>query len=90
MVVYAIALRNYCRLPSVGLEAVVALVVMVVWQFSADWLHKVVLTLAIPKQLIMTLGVTEHSIGFDTAVNIAAEALDRLHFTAASRVMIWK
>ena len=34
--------------------------------------------------------MTECSIGFDTAVNIATEAIDRLHFTAAShnRVMI--
>ena len=36
------------------------------------------------------MGITERSIGFDTAVNIATEAIDRLHFTAAShsRVMI--
>ncbi len=45
---------------------------------------------AIPKTIDNDLGSTEHSIGFDTAVNIATEALDRLHFTAAShsRVMI--
>jgi ATP-dependent phosphofructokinase / diphosphate-dependent phosphofructokinase len=45
---------------------------------------------AIPKTIDNDVGVTELSIGFDTAVNIATEALDRLHFTAAShsRVMI--
>jgi phosphofructokinase-like protein len=45
---------------------------------------------AIPKTIDNDVGVTERSIGFDTAVNIATEALDRLHFTAAShdRVMI--
>lgn len=45
---------------------------------------------AIPKTIDNDVGVTEHSIGFDTAVNIATEALDRLHFTAAShsRVII--
>ncbi|MEO1125732.1 MAG: ATP-dependent 6-phosphofructokinase [Cyanobacteria bacterium J06635_15] len=45
---------------------------------------------AIPKTIDNDLGSTERSIGFDTAVNIATEALDRLHFTAAShsRVMI--
>ncbi len=45
---------------------------------------------AIPKTIDNDVGVTEHSIGFDTAVNIATEALDRLHFTAAShsRAMI--
>jgi 6-phosphofructokinase 1 len=45
---------------------------------------------AIPKTIDNDVGITERSIGFDTAVNIATEALDRLHFTAAShdRVMI--
>ena len=44
----------------------------------------------IPKTIDNDVGATERSIGFDTAVNIATEALDRLHFTAAShsRVMI--
>lgn len=44
----------------------------------------------IPKTIDNDVGVTEESIGFDTAVDIATEALDRLHFTAAShnRVMI--
>ncbi|MBO1347313.1 MAG: ATP-dependent 6-phosphofructokinase [Hormoscilla sp. GUM202] len=44
----------------------------------------------IPKTIDNDIGITEHCIGFDTAVNIATEALDRLHFTAAShsRVMI--
>lgn len=45
---------------------------------------------AVPKTIDNDLGSTERSIGFDTAVNTATEALDRLHFTAAShsRVMI--
>jgi 6-phosphofructokinase 1 len=44
----------------------------------------------IPKTIDNDVAVTETSIGFDTAVGIATEALDRLHFTAAShsRVMI--
>jgi ATP-dependent phosphofructokinase / diphosphate-dependent phosphofructokinase len=44
----------------------------------------------IPKTIDNDVAVTEVSIGFDTAVNVATEALDRLHFTAAShsRVMI--
>ncbi len=44
----------------------------------------------IPKTIDNDVGITEVSIGFDTAANIATEALDRLHFTAAShnRVMI--
>jgi ATP-dependent phosphofructokinase / diphosphate-dependent phosphofructokinase len=44
----------------------------------------------IPKTIDNDVDITECSIGFDTAVNTATEALDRLHFTAAShsRVMI--
>jgi ATP-dependent phosphofructokinase / diphosphate-dependent phosphofructokinase len=44
----------------------------------------------IPKTIDNDVDLTERSIGFDTAVNTATEALDRLHFTAAShsRVMI--
>lgn len=44
----------------------------------------------IPKTIDNDVDFTERSIGFDTAVNTATEALDRLHFTAAShsRVMI--
>ncbi|GAB4227685.1 MAG: ATP-dependent 6-phosphofructokinase [Stanieria sp.] len=44
----------------------------------------------IPKTIDNDVDLTERSIGFDTAVNIATEAIDRLQFTAAShsRVMI--
>src|SRR5690606_29872253 len=44
----------------------------------------------IPKTIDNDLGMTEMSTGFDTAVAVATEALDRLQPTAAShdRVMI--
>ncbi len=44
----------------------------------------------IPKTIDNDVAITERSIGFETAVNIATESLDRLHFTASShdRVMI--
>ncbi|EKQ68767.1 6-phosphofructokinase [Leptolyngbyaceae cyanobacterium JSC-12] len=44
----------------------------------------------IPKTIDNDVSVTECSIGFDTAVSVATEAVDRLQFTAAShsRVMI--
>ena len=44
----------------------------------------------VPKTMDNDLSVTEYCIGFDTAVSIVAEALDRLHTTAAShhRVMV--
>ncbi len=38
----------------------------------------------IPKTIDNDLGATETSVGFDTAVSVAPEALDRLHPTAAS------
>lgn len=46
--------------------------------------------IGIPKTIDNDLGVTEMSVGFDTAVAVATEALDRLQPTAAShdRIMI--
>jgi 6-phosphofructokinase len=46
--------------------------------------------IAIPKTIDNDLGITENSIGFTTAIDVATEALDRLQPTAAShdRVMI--
>jgi phosphofructokinase-like protein len=46
--------------------------------------------IGIPKTIDNDVGITEVSIGFDTAMTISTEALDRLHFTALShdRVMI--
>src|SRR5437899_2846638 len=39
---------------------------------------------AIPKTIDNDLGATDYTFGFDTAVNIAMEAIDRLHTTAES------
>ena len=46
--------------------------------------------IGIPKTIDNDLGSTERAIGFSTAVNVATEAVDRLHVTAAShnRVMV--
>ncbi len=46
--------------------------------------------ICIPKTIDNDVGMTERSVGFDTAVSVATEALDRLQPTAAShdRVMI--
>jgi len=46
--------------------------------------------IAIPKTIDNDLGLTETSVGFDTAVAVATEALDRLQPTAAShdRIMV--
>jgi ATP-dependent phosphofructokinase / diphosphate-dependent phosphofructokinase len=45
---------------------------------------------AVPKTIDNDLGATEYSVGFNTAVDVAVEALDRLTYTAIShsRVMI--
>jgi 6-phosphofructokinase 1 len=46
--------------------------------------------IGVPKTIDNDLGMTETSVGFDTAVSVATEALDRLQPTAAShnRIMI--
>jgi phosphofructokinase-like protein len=47
-------------------------------------------TVGVPKTIDNDLGGTEYTFGFDTAINIATEAIDRLHTTAEShhRVMV--
>ena len=44
----------------------------------------------VPKTIDNDLGATDYTFGFDTAVQIAVEAIDRLHTTAEShhRVLI--
>ena len=57
----------------------------------AQWLgDRGAAIVGVPKTLDNDLSHTEYCIGFDTAVSVVAEALDRLHTTAAShhRVMV--
>ncbi len=57
----------------------------------AEWLaQRGAPIVGVPKTLDNDLAETEYCIGFDTAVSIVAEALDRLHTTAAShhRVLV--
>jgi len=58
----------------------------------AERLHKEhgVRVIGVPKTIDNDLGATDYTFGFDTAVNIAMEAIDRLHTTASShhRVLI--
>lgn len=81
-------IANYKKL---GLDAVVGI--------GGDGSHAILRKLAqtggvpmvgIPKTIDNDIGETEASVGFDTAVTVATEALDRLQPTAAShdRVMI--
>jgi 6-phosphofructokinase 1 len=57
----------------------------------ASWLaEKDAPVVGVPKTMDNDLSVTDYCIGFDSAVSIVTEALDRLHTTAAShqRVMV--
>ena len=57
----------------------------------ATKLHELgVQVVGVPKTIDNDLGATDYTFGFDTAVNIAMEAIDRLHTTAEShhRVLI--
>lgn len=79
------------NLQSLGIEALIG----IGGDGSLDILHRLtekreIGFIGIPKTIDNDVGVTEASIGFDTAVMVATEALDRLQPTAAShdRVMI--
>ena len=75
---------------SQGIDALVAIggddTLSVAAALAAKGSHVV----GIPKTVDFDLAVTEYCIGFDTAVGIVAESLDRLHTTADShhRVMV--
>ena len=58
--------------------------------YATELAKKGVRIIQIPKTIDNDLGATETSVGFDTAVAVATEALDRLQPTAAShdRVMV--
>src|SRR5213078_4149685 len=52
---------------------------------AAAKLHELgVHVVGVPKTIDNDLGATDYTFGFDTAVNIAMEAIDRLHTTAES------
>ena len=43
----------------------------------------------VPKTIDNDLDATDYTFGFDTAVNIATEAIDRLHTTAETHHRCW-
>lgn len=57
---------------------------------ARDFARKGVRVVGVPKTIDNDLACTDYTFGFDTAVGVASEALDRLHTTAAShnRVMV--
>lgn len=73
-----------------GLDAIIAIGGEGTLSCSAE-LHRVGLPIiGVPKTIDNDIGITERTFGFDTALTIATEAIDRLHTTAEShnRVMV--
>ena len=76
--------RIRANLSGLGVEALVAIggedTLGVAARLNAEGLPVV----GVPKTIDNDLGATDYTFGFDTAVNIAMEAIDRLHTTAES------
>lgn len=81
------AISNYNKL---GFYALIAIGGDDTLGVAAKLFAKGVNIVAIPKTIDNDLEATDQTIGFDTAVSIASEAIDRLHSTAEShdRVMV--
>src|SRR5713101_4718523 len=84
------AARIKDNLYSLGVDALIVIggedTLGVATRLHEDDVHIV----GVPKTIDNDLGATDYTFGFDTAVNIAMEAIDRLHTTAEShhRVLI--
>ena len=69
----------------IGLDALVAVggedTLGVAWKLVKDGLFNIV---GVPKTIDNDLSATDYTFGFDTAVNVAMECIDRLHTTAES------
>jgi len=82
--------RIEANLRELGVDALVAIggedTLGVATQLHAHGFHVV----GVPKTIDNDLSATDYTFGFDTAVNIASEAIDRLHTTAEShhRVLV--
>jgi len=72
------------NLGEMGIDALVAIggedTLGVANQLHDEGVH----VIGVPKTIDNDLGATDYTFGFDTAVNIAMEAIDRLHTTAES------
>jgi phosphofructokinase-like protein len=72
------------NLASLGVDALIAIggedTLGVATRLGAEGINVV----GVPKTIDNDLGATDYTFGFDTAVNIAMEAIDRLHTTAES------
>ena len=78
------------NLASLGVDALVAIGGEDTLGVAGRLHEEGVKVVGVPKTIDNDLGATDYTFGFDTAVNIAMEAIDRLHTTAEShhRAMI--
>jgi ATP-dependent phosphofructokinase / diphosphate-dependent phosphofructokinase len=72
------------NLATLGVDALVAIGGEDTLGVAARLHEEGVKVVGVPKTIDNDLGATDYTFGFDTAVNIAMEAIDRLHTTAES------
>jgi 6-phosphofructokinase 1 len=72
------------NLASLGVEALIAIGGEDTLGVAAELCENGVRVVGVPKTIDNDLSATDYTFGFDTAVNIAMEAIDRLHTTAES------
>ncbi len=72
------------NLADLGIDALVAIGGEDTLGVAARLHEQGVKVVGVPKTIDNDLGATDYTFGFDTAVNIAMEAIDRLHTTAES------
>jgi ATP-dependent phosphofructokinase / diphosphate-dependent phosphofructokinase len=72
------------NLTKLGIDALVAIGGEDTLGVAARLHQQGVKVVGVPKTIDNDLGLTDYTFGFDTAVNIAMEAIDRLHTTAES------
>src|SRR6266704_2858997 len=79
---------EHCR--SLGLDALVVIGGDGTLRIARDFGRKGLHVVGVPKTIDNDLSATEVSFGFDTALHVATDAIDRLHTTAEShgRVMV--
>jgi phosphofructokinase-like protein len=76
--------RVKANLAGLGVDALVAIGGEDTLGVAASLHAEGVPVVGVPKTIDNDLGATDYTFGFDTAVNIAMEAIDRLHTTAES------
>jgi phosphofructokinase-like protein len=81
---------SFRNLKEIGIDALIAIGGEDTLGVAKELFDKGVKVVGVPKTIDNDLNGTDYTFGFDTAVNIATEAIDRLHTTAEShnRVMI--